>query len=79
MQGATAPYPGDRWSVASLNALKERTAASGIGLDTIALPLSSCYIANAGNPDIKLGKSPERDSEIQRICQIHPSPYHGLK
>ncbi|MGO9642126.1 MAG: mannonate dehydratase [Candidatus Acidiferrales bacterium] len=68
--GATAPHLDDTWSVANLTGLKERAAASGIDLDSIALPLSSYYIANAENPDIMLGKSPERDREIEQICQM---------
>ena len=34
------------------------------------LPLSSAYITRAENPNIMLGKSPERDREIDDICQM---------
>jgi mannonate dehydratase len=36
----------------------------------VPLPLSSSYITRAENPDIMLGKSPERDREIDAICQM---------
>ena len=36
----------------------------------VPLPLSSHYIARAENPNIMLGKSPERDREIDDICQM---------
>ncbi len=36
----------------------------------LALPLSSGSIENSENPNIMLGRSPERDREIDNICQI---------
>jgi len=42
----------------------------GIKLDMVPLPLSSSPIERAENPNIMLGKSPERDREIDRICQM---------
>ncbi len=32
--------------------------------------MSSSYITKAENPEIMLGKSPERDREIDNICQM---------
>jgi len=68
--GPTAPHLDDSWSVANLASLKQRAASFGIELDSIALPLSSSYITSAENPDIMLGRSPERDREMDQICQI---------
>ena len=44
--------------------------AFGIKLDMVPLPLSSNEIATFENPNIMLGKSPERDREIDDICQM---------
>jgi mannonate dehydratase len=60
----------DNWSVESLIKFRERIESFGIKLDMIPLPLSSAYIARAENPNIMLGKSPERDREIDSVCQM---------
>jgi mannonate dehydratase len=60
----------DRWSVESLVKLRERVESFGIKLDMAPLPLSSRPVAQAENPNIMLGKSPERDREIDAICQM---------
>ncbi len=60
----------ENWSAAALTKLRERVESFGIRLDMIPLPLSSAYIAKAESPNIMLGKSPERDREIDNICQI---------
>ena len=60
----------DAWSVESLGRLRERVERSGIKLDMVPLPLSSSNIRSAENPNILLGKSPERDTEIRNICQM---------
>jgi mannonate dehydratase len=36
----------------------------------LALPLASSYITKAAMPNIMLGKSPERDREIDAICRM---------
>ena len=36
----------------------------------LPLPLSSSYITDSENPEIMLGKSPERDRQIDDICQM---------
>jgi mannonate dehydratase len=56
------------WSVEELAKLRERVESYGIRLDMAPLPLSSHYITRAENPNIMLGKSPERDREIDAIC-----------
>jgi len=59
-----------RWSVEELTRLRERVESYGIQLDMVPLPLSSNYITKYENPEILLGKSPERDREIDDICQM---------
>jgi mannonate dehydratase len=58
------------WSVEGLTKLRERVESFGIQLDMVPLPLSSSSISRAENPHIMLGKSPERDKEIDQICQM---------
>ncbi len=60
----------ENWSTAGLSRLRERVEAHGIKLDIVPLPLSSDYITQAENPNIMLGESPERDREIDQICQM---------
>jgi mannonate dehydratase len=58
------------WSVEGLTKLRERVESFGVQLDMVPLPLSSHPIAEAENPAILLGKSPQRDREIDDICQM---------
>lgn len=58
------------WSVEGLTKFRERVESFGIKLDFVPLPLSSAYITKAENPNIMLGKSPERDRELDDICQM---------
>jgi mannonate dehydratase len=58
------------WSVEGLTRLRERVESFGIHLDCVPLPLSSHTIEQAENPNIMLGKSPERDREIDDICRM---------
>jgi mannonate dehydratase len=60
----------ENWSVEGLTRLRERVESFGIVLESVPLPLSSSYITKSENPDIILGKSPERDREIDDICQM---------
>ena len=60
----------EAWSVESLTKTRERVESFGIKLDMLPLPLSSSYITRAENPEIMLGKSPERDRQIDDICQM---------
>ena len=60
----------ENWSAASLSRLRERVESFGIRLEMVPLPLSSVSIAKSENPNIMLGKSPERDREIDDICQM---------
>jgi mannonate dehydratase len=60
----------EQWSVDGLSRLRERVEHFGITLDMVPLPMSSNPIARAENPNILLGKSPERDREMDDICQM---------
>jgi mannonate dehydratase len=58
------------WSLEGLTKLRERVESHGIALDCVPLPLSSSYITKSEMPNIMLGKSPERDREIENIQQM---------
>src|SRR5499426_2456036 len=58
------------WSVEGLSRLRERVESFGLTLDVVPLPMSSNYITKAELPNIMLGKSPERDREIDDVCQM---------
>jgi mannonate dehydratase len=60
----------ENWSVESLTKLREQVESFGIKLEMVPLPLSSAYITRAENPNIMLGKNPERDREIDDVCQM---------
>jgi len=60
----------DKWSVEGLSRLRDRVKAHGISLDMVPLPMSSSEISTAEMPAIYLGKSPERDRNIDDICQM---------
>jgi mannonate dehydratase len=66
--------PSDRldehWSVDGLARLRERVESFGVTLDMAPLPLSSNDITRFEMPNIMLGKSPDRDREIDDICQM---------
>ncbi len=62
--------PNKDWSVETLTKYREYVESFGLTLDMIPLPLGSSEISRAENPNIMLGKSPERDREIEEICNI---------
>ena len=64
--------PGDprEWTVQVLVAYREHVESFGLQLDFIPLPLNSHEISLAENPNIMLGKSPDRDREIDLIQNI---------
>ena len=65
-----SPRMDEKWSAESLARLRERVESHGLHLEMVPLPLSSAYITRSENPNIMLGKSPERDREIDTICQM---------
>ena len=58
------------WSADGLKRLRERVESFGVTLDMVPLPMSSNALARAENPNILLGKDPDRDREIDDICQM---------
>lgn len=62
--------PGGSFELDAMERLVERGKKNGVSIDMIQFPLPSSYIARAPMPNIMMGKSPERDKEIDRCCQI---------
>lgn len=60
----------DRWSVDGLSRLRDRVESFGITLDMVPLPLSSVEISRAEHPAILLARDPDRDRQIDDICQM---------
>jgi len=60
----------EQWSAESLQRLRERVESYGIKLEMVPLPLSSAVIEKVEYPNIMLGRSPERDREIDDLCQM---------
>src|SRR4026208_973419 len=60
----------DKWSVDSLSRFREHVESFGITLDMMPLPMSSNDISRFELPNIMLGKSPDRDREIDDVCQM---------
>src|SRR4051812_6812879 len=65
-----SPMLDENWSVEGLTRLRERIESFGVHLDMVPLPLSSSYITRSEDPNIMLGKSPERDRELDQLCQM---------
>ena len=61
---------GKGWDLDDSLAKKEACEKYGISLDAYHLPLSSAGIDKVATPNIMLGKSPERDREIEMIQQM---------
>jgi mannonate dehydratase len=59
----------EKWSVDGLKRLRERVEKAGVTLEMVELPTNS-YISTSGIKNVMLGKSPERDREIDNICQM---------
>jgi mannonate dehydratase len=60
----------EAWSVDALSRRRDRVMAHGISLDMLPLPMSSSEISRAEMPAIYLGASPDRDRNIDDICQM---------
>ena len=58
------------WSVESLTRLRERVESFGLTLDMVPWPLSSNEISRSENPEILLGKEPERERQLDDMCQM---------
>jgi mannonate dehydratase len=68
------PGPWSEWTVDDLSAYRDKVESYGIELDMVSLPLTPHSIdspeAQAGTPNIMYGKSPERDRDLELICDI---------
>ncbi len=60
----------EKWSVDNLKRLRERVEKHGISLDMVPIPMSSLAIERAEMPDIMLANSPQREKNIDQICQM---------
>ena len=58
------------WSEDDLLSHKEKVNSFGIELDMVQIPLSSQVIEKSDSPNIMLGRSPQRDTEIESIQNI---------
>lgn len=58
------------WSVEGLTRLRERVESFGVTLDMIPIPLSSSEISRSENPAIMLARDPQRNQQIDDICQM---------
>lgn len=71
---ASPSAPWNEWTVSELSVFKDKINSYGIELDMVSLPLTPSSIdsseARSGTPNIMYGKSPERDQEIDLICNI---------
>ena len=60
----------EAWTVEALSKRRDRVLAHGISLDMVPLPMSSSEISRAEMPAIYLGAGPDRDRDIDSICQM---------
>lgn len=68
--GAPKVIEGIGWDLDDSMAKREACEKYGVSLDAYHLPLSSGGIERVSTPNIMLGKSPERDREIEMIQQM---------
>src|SRR5688572_18868895 len=61
---------GPEWSVEELIKRRERVESFGLTLDMVPLPLSSSEISRSESPAIMLGKEPDRQKQIDGICEM---------
>src|SRR3984893_1723142 len=60
----------EKWSVDSLSRFRAQVESFGLSLAMVPLPMPSVTINKTSYPNILLGKDPERDREIDDICQM---------
>lgn len=60
----------EKWSVDGLKALVDRIGKHGISLDLVQVPLPSSFIATHPMKAVMLAQSPERDRQIDEVCQM---------
>jgi len=67
---ANPPGPWQSWDADILTQFREKLASCGVSLDMIILPLESGPARTNSAPHVFLGPSPERDREINQICDL---------
>ena len=67
---ADPPEPWQEWDGDLLCQFREKTESFGLSLDMINLPLGSRAATENGAPHVFMGPSPERDREIDQICDL---------
>ncbi len=68
--GSPKVIEGVGWDLDDSLAMRDACEKYGISLDAYHLPLTSAGIEHVSTPNIMLGKSPERDREIEMIQQM---------
>ena len=65
-------YPeADGWTAEALQQLRERCESHGVALDMVQFPfMSSSHVDRATRKAIMLGREPERQQEIDEVCEI---------
>jgi len=58
------------WTIDDLKQHREKVNSYGIELDMVQIPISSTTLDRSQSPNIMLGKSPQRDREIESIQNI---------
>jgi len=58
------------WSLDDLQRHREKVESFGLVLDMVQLPLSSRPVEEQHSPNVVLGRSPERDRELDSICAL---------
>jgi mannonate dehydratase len=59
----------ENWTVEALTKMRERVESYGLSLEIVPITMTSADITRAEMPAIYLGKSPERDRNIDDVCQ----------
>ena len=67
---ANPPGPWQSWDADVLTQFREKLASYGVSQDMMILPLGSGPTRANGAPHVFLGPSPERDREINQICEL---------
>jgi mannonate dehydratase len=65
-----ADQMGPEWSVEALTKRREHVESFGLSLDMVPLPMSSSEIGRSESPAIMLGHEPDRQKQIDGICEM---------
>ena len=58
------------WTLQTLEQHREKVESYGITLDMVQLPLSSTPVERSQSPAVMLAQDPERDRQIDSICEL---------